>query len=72
MTPLTNYEDSLKNHRKPLKTLCTLVSNVGATMIFSLQNMSGLPTRECLHSTSAKIATINGGKDDNIKSFWFT
>ena len=55
--------DSLKNHRKPLKTLCTFVLNVGARRYFPLQSRSGLLMREWPYSTSAEIAAINGGTD---------
>ena len=55
--------DAKGDHRKPLKTRCTLVSNVGATRYFLLQNRSGLSTKERLCSMSAVIATINGGMD---------
>ena len=50
--------NSSKNHKNPLKTRCTLVSNVGAIRYFPLQNRSGL-----LYSTSVEIATINGQTD---------
>ena len=53
----------LKNHRNPLKTRCTLVSSVGATMFFLSKNRSGLLTKERLYSTSVEIAKINGGMD---------
>ena len=54
----------IESHRKPLKTLCTLVSDVGAIMFFLLQNRSGLPKRERLYSTSV-VTTLS-------ESFWFT
>ena len=54
---------SLKNHRKPLKTRCTLVSNVGATRYSLSQNRSDLLIRERLYSTSVVMVTINGGID---------
>ena len=56
-------QGSLKNHRKPLKTCCTLVSNVGATRYFLSQNRSGLLMREWSYSTSAEVVTINGRTD---------
>ena len=57
---------------KPLKTHCTLDSSVGATMYFPSQNRLDLQTREHLYSMSAMIVTVNGGMDDNVKSFWLT
>ena len=53
----------MKSHRNPLKIHCKLVSNVGATMLFLLQNRSDLLARERLYSTSAEIATTNGETD---------
>ena len=57
-------QDSLKNHRKLLKTRCTLVSNVVAIIYFLLQNKSGLLMRKHHYSMSVVIVTINGGMDD--------
>ena len=57
-------QDSLKNQRKPLKTRCTFVSNVVATIYFQLQNRSGLLMREHLYSMSVVIVTIDGGMDN--------
>ena len=54
----------LEKSQKPLKTRCTLVSNVGATIYFLLQNRSGLLMGEHLYSMSVVIVTINGGTDD--------
>ena len=56
-----------ENHKKPLKTRCTLVSNLGATIYFLLQNKSGLLMGEHLYSMSVVIVTINRGMDDNVK-----
>ena len=53
----------MKNHKNPLKTRCTLVSNVGATKYFLSQNRSDLLMRGRLYSMSAVIVTINGGTD---------
>ena len=55
--------NNFKNHRTPLKTCFTLVSTVGATRYFLLQNRSGLHTREHKYSTSVLGVTINGGMD---------
>ena len=68
MNPIFEHPvfDSAKEkmkHRKPLKTRCTLVSYVGTTICFLLQNRSGLLTREHLCSMSAEIVAINGETD---------
>ena len=57
----------LKNPKKNLKTRCTLVSNVGATMYFPSQNRLGLLAKERLYSTNVVIVAINRGMDDNVK-----
>ena len=54
---------NLKNHPRPLKTYCTLVSNVRATRYFPSQKRSGLLMRERPYSTSVEIVTINGEID---------
>ena len=41
-------------------------------MFSPLQNMSGLLTKERLYLTSAEIATINEGMDDNVESAYFS
>ena len=58
---LEKSQEALENSK------LTLVSNMGATMYFPLQNRWGLLMRGRLYSTSAEIATINGGMDDNVK-----
>ena len=58
---------NLKNHKKHLKTCCTLVSNVGATMHFPSQNRLDLQTRGHFYSISATIVIINEGMDGNFK-----
>ena len=57
------WNDGFLNHKKPLKTRCTLVSNVGATRYFLSRNRSGLLRKERMYSTIVGIATINGEMD---------
>ena len=54
----------IEKSKKPLKTCCTLVSNVVGAIYFLLQNRLGLLMREHLHSTNVTNVTINGGMDD--------
>ena len=61
---MKRFITELKNHKKPLKTRCIPVLNVGATIYFLLQNRSGLPMREHLYSMNVVIVTINGEMAD--------
>ena len=61
---MKHFIRQLEKSRETLKTRCTLVSNVGGTMYFPLQNRSGLLMRKRLCSASAETAIINGGMDD--------
>ena len=63
---LKRFIIQLKKSQEALKTRCTLVSNVVATIYFLLQNRSCLLMREHLYSASVVIVTINGGMDDNV------
>ena len=53
----------LEKLQEPLKTRCTFVSNMLATIYFLLQSRIDLLMREHLHSTNVEIATINGEMD---------
>ena len=53
----------LEKLQEPLKTRCTSVSNMLATIYFLLQNRSDLLMREHLYSRNVEIVTINGEID---------
>ena len=62
----------MRQLEKPLETLeNSLYTCFKCGRYSPLQNRSGLATREGLYSTSAEIATINGGMDDNVKCVYF-
>ena len=61
---MKHFIRQLEKPQEPLKTHCTLVSYVVATMYFLLQNKLGLLMREYLYSMSVMIVTINGRMDD--------
>ena len=63
MEKMKRFIRQLKKSQEALKTGCTLVSYVGTTIFFLLQNRSGLLTREHLCSMSAEIVAINGETD---------